>query len=74
MKALFIYIRPQIAKFYAVEICEVIAFIHSVGWVYRDLKPENVLLDEEGHIRVSLFFFLLLKKYSIDDVNMYYSW
>lgn len=30
-----------------------IAHIHSRNMIYRDLKPANVLLDGEGHARIS---------------------
>eukprot|EP01017_Pseudomicrothorax_dubius_P036462 TRINITY_DN5222_c0_g1_i6.p1 TRINITY_DN5222_c0_g1~~TRINITY_DN5222_c0_g1_i6.p1 ORF type:complete len:383 (-),score=64.43 TRINITY_DN5222_c0_g1_i6:718-1866(-) len=40
------------ARFYAVEMILAIEYLHTLGVVYRDLKPENVLLDEEGHIGI----------------------
>ena len=32
-----------------------IAYLHEHNIVYRDLKPENLLLDAEGHIRITDF-------------------
>jgi serine/threonine protein kinase len=42
----------DVAKFYAVEMLSAVGAIHSLGFVYRDLRPENVLLDSEGHIKL----------------------
>ncbi|XP_073478463.1 G protein-coupled receptor kinase 5-like [Aquarana catesbeiana] len=39
--------------FYAAEICCGLDHLHQEGIVYRDLKPENMLLDDDGHIRIS---------------------
>lgn len=43
------------AKFLVAEILLAIEHIHNLGVVYRDLKLENVLLDEKGHVRVADF-------------------
>jgi serine/threonine protein kinase len=37
------------------EILLALEFIHENGVIYRDLKPENALLDEEGHVCITDF-------------------
>lgn len=43
------------ARFYTAELCLALEHVHAYGVVYRDLKPENVLLDSRGHIRLTDF-------------------
>jgi serine/threonine protein kinase len=45
------------AKFYAAEIALVFDYLHGLLVLYRDLKPENLLLDRLGHCKVTDFGF-----------------
>ena len=40
------------ARFYAAEILLALEHIHDRGIIYRDLKPENVLIDHQGHVKI----------------------
>jgi len=40
-------------RFYAAEILLGLGHLHKEGIVYRDCKPENILLDSQGHVRIS---------------------
>lgn len=42
-------------RFYMIELLLALEEIHSFALVYRDLKPDNILIDEQGHISVSDF-------------------
>lgn len=41
------------ARFYAAEVACGLQHLHKQGIVYRDCKPENILLDDHGHVRIS---------------------
>jgi 3-phosphoinositide dependent protein kinase-1 len=45
----------ECSRFYAAEILDSIAYMHSKGVIHRDLKPENVLLDRDMHVKITDF-------------------
>ncbi|KAL5118022.1 hypothetical protein ACEQ8H_004007 [Pleosporales sp. CAS-2024a] len=57
----------DVAAFYMAEMVLALDHLHrTVGVIYRDLKPENCLLDSEGHLLLTDFG---LSKVSLDEDN-----
>lgn len=44
--------NEKITKFLSATVLEVFTYLHDIEVVYRDLKPENLMLDDEGYLKV----------------------
>jgi serum/glucocorticoid-regulated kinase 2 len=57
----------SLARFYFVEILLGLEYLHFKNIVYRDLKPENVLIDIDGHLKLADFG--LSKIFKQDEIS-----
>lgn len=48
------YLDDSSTRFYTACVVEALAFLHGQGVLYRDVKPENVALDENGYAKLVL--------------------
>ncbi|KAK6485364.1 serine/threonine-protein kinase LATS2-like [Huso huso] len=45
----------QLAMFYIAELTLAIESVHKMGFIHRDIKPDNILIDLDGHIKLTDF-------------------
>ena len=49
------FFNEDLVRFYSAQIAIAIQYLHDIGIAYRDLKLENILLDENGYIKLCDF-------------------
>uniref|UniRef100_A0A8C7XBP2 non-specific serine/threonine protein kinase n=1 Tax=Oryzias sinensis TaxID=183150 RepID=A0A8C7XBP2_9TELE len=45
----------HLARFYVAELTLAIESVHKMGFIHRDIKPDNILIDLDGHIKLTDF-------------------
>jgi len=46
------FLEAPAGQFYAAQIATTLSYIHSQGIVYRDLKPENMMIGKDGYLKI----------------------
>lgn len=58
------------ARFYFIEIMYGLLYLHQQKIIYRDLKPQNLLINHDGHVKIADFG---LSKQNMKEKELTYS-
>ncbi|CAG9764341.1 unnamed protein product [Ceutorhynchus assimilis] len=70
-------LEQELVRNYMKQLVDAMAYLHSHRILHRDLKPQNLLVDKEGHIKLADFglsrsFSLPTRTYTHEVVTMWY--
>ncbi|XP_044261856.1 cyclin-dependent kinase 2-like [Tribolium madens] len=70
-------LEKELIRNYMKQLCEGLAYLHTQRILHRDIKPQNLLVDKEGHIKIADFglsrcFSIPTKPYTHEVVTMWY--
>jgi serine/threonine protein kinase len=43
----------SVCRFFMAEAAQAISSVHALGYIHRDIKPDNMLLDARGHLKLT---------------------